>query len=61
MIPLPVIVLDVLDNCSAEMTFAEQDHATETLLLDRPDEPFGVGIRIRRPIGRQHDADARLL
>ena len=28
----PVIVLDVLDDCPAEMPFAERDHVTETSL-----------------------------
>ncbi len=46
MVPLAVVVLDVLAHEDAEVPLAERDHATEALLLDRPDEPFGVRVEI---------------
>jgi hypothetical protein len=60
MIPLAVVMLDVFGNRSTEMTVAERDHAIETVVLDRSHEPFGVGIRVGRPIRCLHDADSGL-
>ena len=36
------------------MPLAERDDAMETLLLDRPDEPLGIGVEIRA-LRRQPD------
>ena len=39
------------------MPLAERDHACETLLFDRPDEPLGIGVEIgtlRRQPNRLH-------
>ena len=41
-ITLPVIMLDVFHHHSSEMTFAERDHAAETLVLDRLASPSRV-------------------
>src|SRR4051812_17833031 len=60
MIPLTVIMLDVLGDRPAEVTFAERDHPIEALVLDRAHEPFGIRIRIRRLKRRLHDADPGL-
>jgi len=61
MIPFPVVVLDVFCNRPPEMAFAERDHAAETLVLDRSNEAFAVGICIGRLIRRLHQADSGLL
>ena len=46
MMPLGVVVRDVLADESAQMALAERDDTVETLLFDRPDKPFGVGVEI---------------
>jgi len=43
-IPLPVIMSGVLASRLPKRAFPEEDHPTEALILDRPDEPLGVGI-----------------
>jgi hypothetical protein len=59
MVPLPVVVLDVLLDRSAEVPLAEEDQLFEALLLDRPNEAFRMGVAVRRPAVRPHDADSR--
>ena len=44
MVSLAMVMLDVLVDDEAQMTLAEWDDSIETLLLDRPDEPLGIGI-----------------
>src|SRR2546428_6024726 len=61
MIPLPVVMLDVLGNRSAEMTFAERDHPIEALVLDRAYEPFGIGIALLQRLHRTGDGECRRL
>ena len=46
MVSLAMVMLDVLVDDEAQMTLAEWDDSIETLLLDRPDEPLGIGIEI---------------
>src|SRR5512138_2676668 len=60
-IALSMVVRDVLRNRPPEVALTDRDHAVETLIPDRAHEALGVRIRIRRPIWRQHDANARLL
>jgi hypothetical protein len=56
MIPFTVIVRHELRNGSSKVALPDRDHAIEALLLDRSHEAFDIGIRNRRPIGRQHGA-----
>ncbi len=55
MVPLAVVVLDVLSREEAQVALTERNHAIETFLFDRPNEPFGVGVEIgtlrRQPNG----------
>ena len=36
-------------SCFAKRPFAEENHSTETFVLDRPDESLGVGVQVGRP------------
>jgi len=60
MIPLAMIVGDKTRDQS-KMALAERNQAIETFLFDRADEPFGVGVGIRRPIRCLNDAESRVL
>ena len=40
------------------MSSPEDEHPVQALSPDRPDPPFGEGIRPGRPDGRQDDLDA---
>ena len=59
--PFCIVVGDVLRNCPSDVLFANRHQTVETLLLGRPDETFGVRIRIRGRVGRLHDARGRRL
>src|SRR6266852_8231591 len=59
-ISLTVVMLDVLRDRPAEMTFAERDHSAETLFLDRAHEALRVRIRVGCLERRLHHADPRL-
>ena len=41
-----MVVFSVLVDETTQMPLAERDHACETLLVDRPDEPLGRGVEI---------------
>jgi hypothetical protein len=43
MISLAMIVGDEFRDSPSVMTFAERNQAVQTFLLDRADEPFGIG------------------
>ena len=60
MIAFVMIVRDVLGHGLPEVPLAERNDAIETFLFDGPDEALGVGIRIRRPPRRLHNADAAI-
>ena len=54
-VSLAMVVFYVLVDETTQMPLAERDHACETLLFDRPDEPLGIGVEIgtlRRETGR---------
>lgn len=53
MIPLAMIVSDKFPDSPPVMVLAKRDHAVQTFLFDRSDEPFGVGVGIGRPDLRQ--------
>jgi hypothetical protein len=56
-----MIMLDKLRDRPPEVTFTDRKHPTEALFLDRSYEPLRIGIRVRRALGDQYDADARFL
>ena len=60
MIAFAMIMRDVLRHGVPKVPFAKWNDAIETFLFDSPDEALGVGIRIRRPPRRLHDADAAI-
>ena len=45
-VSLAMVVFYVLVDETTQMPLAERDHACETLLCDRPDEPLGIGVEI---------------
>ena len=45
-VSLAMVVFYVLVDETTQMPLAERDHACETLLFDRPDEPLGRGVEI---------------
>ena len=47
-IPLALVVIDECLEGLSKVTLTEQIHAIETLVFDRPYEPFGVGVRVGR-------------
>ena len=56
-VSLAMVVFYVLVDETTQMPLAERDHACETLLFDRPDEPLGIGVEIgtlRRQPNRLH-------
>ena len=57
--PFGIVVGDVLRHGPSDVLLATRHQPVETLLLDRPDETFGVRIRIRGPVGCLHDTQAR--
>ena len=61
MISLPVIVSGVLASRFSQRPLAEEDHSIETLILDRPDEPLGVGVQVGRTVRQADDFDAGIL
>jgi hypothetical protein len=60
MIPLAVVMRDELHHRSSEVPFAERNHPVETFLLDRPHEPFRIGVRVQSLIRRLHHTNSRL-
>jgi hypothetical protein len=47
-IPLRVVMSGEISGRILERPFPEEDHSTETLVLDRPHKPLGVGIGLDR-------------
>ena len=45
-VSLAMVVVDVLAHEETQVPFAEGDDATETLLLNRADEPLGIRVEI---------------
>ncbi len=50
-VPLQVRMGRVLLDCQPEVPLADGDDLGEALLLDRPDEPLGVGAEVGAPRG----------
>jgi hypothetical protein len=61
MIPLAMIMGDKFRDSPSMMALPERNQAVQTFLFDRADEPFGVGVCVRRPIGCLDDAEPRVL
>ena len=59
MIPLAMVVGDKFRDSPSMMALAERNQAVQTLLFDRADEPFGVGVGIGCPIGCLDNANPR--
>ena len=57
MVPFAMIMLDVLGDEPSEMALTQGDHSVEALVFDRPDEPLGIGVKIRTS-RRQSDRPA---
>ena len=51
-VALVMAVLDVLVNQATEVRLAQRDDATETLLFDRADKPFGVRVGVSSRLHR---------
>ena len=60
MIAFVMIMLDVLGHDLPKVPLAQRNDAIETFLFDGPNEALSMGIRIRRPPRRLHNADASL-
>ena len=58
MIPLAMIVVSELRDDVPEVPLTDWNDAIETFFLDRPDESLGIGVRVWRALGDQHNADA---
>ena len=61
MIPFAMIMGDELSHRPSEMPLAQRNQPIETFFFDRPDKPFGMGVRIRCSIRRPDDPDSRIL
>ncbi len=57
-IPLPVIMSGILASGFPKRPFSEEDHPMETFVLDRPNEPLGIGVQVGRTRGQPDDLDA---
>ncbi len=55
MVPLAMVVIDECREGPSKVALAERDHGIETLVFDRPYEPFGMRVRIGRLKRRLHD------
>jgi hypothetical protein len=53
MIPFTMIMGHILGDRSTEMTLTERNQSIQTLLFDRPDEAFGVGVGVSCRLHRQ--------
>jgi hypothetical protein len=59
MVALRVVVLHELAHDGAQVTFAERNDVPEALVLDRPNEPLGVGVQVRAPRRQAQQSYAR--
>jgi hypothetical protein len=50
-VALGVVVLHELAHDGAQMTLAKGNEVPEALVLDRPNEPLGVGVEVRASMG----------
>ena len=59
MISLAMVVSDKFRDSPSLMALTQRNQAVQTLLFDRADEPFGVGVGIGCPIGCLDNANPR--
>ena len=59
MVSLAMVVRHELLEHAQQAPFPEDNQAVQTLLANRPHEPFRVGVGVRRLDGRQDDAHSR--
>ncbi len=59
MIALDVVVLYELAHDAPQVTLAQGDDVPEALVLDRADEPLGVGVQVRASAGQAQQLHAR--
>src|SRR5687767_15781260 len=60
MIAFVMIMRDVLGHALLEVLLAERHDSIQTLMFDGPNKALSMGIQIRRPPRRLHDADAAI-
>src|SRR5437867_9603542 len=60
MVPLPMVVRHELPEYVAQAPFPEENQAVQTLLANRPHEPFRVGVGVRRLDRSQDHTHPRL-
>ena len=61
MVPLPVVMRYELVDRADQVPFSEQDQFVQTLLADRPYEPFRVSVGVRSLDRSQDDTHSRLI
>src|SRR5580698_726130 len=61
MVALDVVVLHELVHDGAQMTLAERNDVPKALVLDRANEPLGVGVEVRAPRRQAQQLYARAL
>jgi hypothetical protein len=59
MVPFSVVVRHELVDRADQAPFPEQDQPVQTLLANRPHEPFRVSVGVRSPERRQDDTYPR--
>ena len=59
-IPLPMIVIDEFGEGASEVGLAQGHYPIEALVLDRPHEPLGIRVRIRRSKRGPHNVHGRI-
>jgi hypothetical protein len=58
MVPFAMVVGHELDDRATKMSLPQQNYAIEALLLDRPHEPFRLGVAVGRAERRANDSDS---
>ena len=57
MVAIQVIMRGVFVDGVPQVPLADRDDLRQALLLDRPDEPLGVGVEVGAPRGCPHRLD----
>ena len=61
MVPLPVVMRHELVDRADQVPFPEQDQLVQTLLANRPHEPFRVSVGVRSLDRSPDDTHSRLI
>ena len=59
MVALGVVVLHEVAHDGAQMALAEGENVPQALVLDRPNEPLGVGVEVWAPRWQARQFHAR--